>query len=388
MNVIRRKRKVTKPDGTVETRTSAHWFIQWKDANGRTQRRKGYTDRAATRQLAAKLERELARGEVGMTDPYREHRARPLGEHVDAYLADLEASGRDPEYRRKVRQRLGALTAAVPWSKLDDVTLDGFLRWRAGKVKAGTAARTVNHYADAARGFCNWLVTVGRLPLSPLANVPKVEGVEKIQRRSMTVEEVGRLLNAAPSDRRFAWLFLLTTGLRCGEASALQWRDVRLMATRPYLQLRKEATKGRRADRVWLRPEVANELRERRPGKARHTDAVFPRFPSLKLWRKDIEAAGIAYADDAGRTVDRHSTRTTLATLLQRAGVAPRAAQDVLRHTTLQQTMKAYTDPDAFDVAAAVDSLPELATDTAGDGSGVQCGVHPVENRGSRAANA
>ncbi|MEM8875294.1 MAG: tyrosine-type recombinase/integrase [Planctomycetota bacterium] len=99
----------------------------------------------------------------------------------------------------------------------------------------------------------------------------------------------------------------------------------------------------------------------------------------MKLWKADLRRAGVAYVDDAGRQVDRHATRTTLGTMLQKAGVSPRAAQDVLRHASMSQTLRHYTDADAFDVAAAVDALPDLT----GNGD-----VSNPEKLSSRAANA
>ncbi|MEM8493821.1 MAG: tyrosine-type recombinase/integrase [Planctomycetota bacterium] len=398
MTILKRKRKVTRPDGTTTTSVSRCWYIQWRDARGKIHRRKGYTDKAATRQLAAKLEAEQARGEQSMVDVYRDHRTRPIGEHLDDYLAHLEAQRRDDDYRYHVDRRCRLIIDQAHWRTLDDVTLDSFLAWRNRRAKNGShnghgiekgkplTARTLNHYRDAVRGFLNWCVEVKRMPVNPLANVAKVTGEKRINRRALTVEEVGRLLNTAPADRRFAWLFLLTTGLRCQEAADLQWRDVQLMATRPYLQLRMEATKAKRADRVWLRPEVADELRAMRPSNCRGTDAVFDRFPSLKWWKSDLAAAGVEYRDDSGRQADRHATRMTLGTMLQQAGVSPRAAQDVLRHATLRQTLEHYTDGSAFDTVAAVDSLPAL--DRAAEAGDVRFDVQSPEKRPARAANA
>ncbi|MEM8875293.1 MAG: tyrosine-type recombinase/integrase [Planctomycetota bacterium] len=289
MNIIKRRRKVTKPDGTVETRTSAHWYVQWKDANGRTQRRKGYTDRAATRQLAAKLEREQARSEVGMTDPYAEHRHRDIREHLADYLDHLDTVGRSASYRELAEQRVGIILDGTGWLTLDKVNADDFLTWRTRRARNGStngkgikpgakpSARTLNHFRDSIRAFLNWCVSVKRMPANPLAGIPAVEGPEKVKRRAMTEAEITALLTGCPDDRRFAWMFLLLTGLRCREAAALEWQDVRLMATRPYLQLRQETTKARRADRVWLRPELVATLREKAQGSPKPSAKVCSR---------------------------------------------------------------------------------------------------------------
>src|SRR5947209_3999988 len=57
---------------------SAKWYVEYRDASGVVQRKPGYTDRKATEQLAAKLERHAARQAEGLLDPFEEHRKRPL----------------------------------------------------------------------------------------------------------------------------------------------------------------------------------------------------------------------------------------------------------------------------------------------------------------------
>lgn len=64
--------------------------------------------------------------------------------------------------------------------------------------------------------------------------------------------------------------------------------------------------------------------------------------------------------DDRGRTLDVHALRHTFGTHLSRGGVAPRTAQQAMRHSTLELTMNTYTDPRLLDVAAALNVLPSL----------------------------
>lgn len=39
------------------TRTARKWYVEYRDADGIVRRKAGYTDKAATQQLAAELER-------------------------------------------------------------------------------------------------------------------------------------------------------------------------------------------------------------------------------------------------------------------------------------------------------------------------------------------
>jgi len=82
----------------------------------------------------------------------------------------------------------------------------------------------------------------------------------------------------------------------------------------------------------------------------------------------DLATAGIAKADEQGRTVDFHALRYTFATNLHRSGVSSRIAQQLMRHTDPRLTANIYTDAQALDTAHAVNRLPRLGpNDAAGD---------------------
>ena len=85
----------------------------------------------------------------------------------------------------------------------------------------------------------------------------------------------------------------------------------------------------------------------------------------MKILNRDLAAAGIPKVDERGRTVDVHALRHTFGTLLSKGGVAPRTAQEVMRHSSIDLTMKTYTDPRLLDVAGAMEALPDLALDPA-----------------------
>ena len=115
-SIIKRSYKATLPDGTIETREGEHWTIQYRDAAGRIKRVKGFKDKGATKQLAAKLERNLARGEAGLIDPHREQKARPLSEHLTDWIADRSAAGRSADYLDKCQKRINILAKSCGWT--------------------------------------------------------------------------------------------------------------------------------------------------------------------------------------------------------------------------------------------------------------------------------
>ena len=59
--------------------------------------------------------------------------------------------------------------------------------------------------------------------------------------------------------------------------------------------------------------------------------------------------------------------RMTLATMLNRAGVAPRTAQEIMRHSDIRLTMATYTDASLLNVSGALDSLPSMISTLPGE---------------------
>lgn len=104
------------------------------------------------------------------------------------------------------------------------------------------------------------------------------------------------------------------------------------------------------------------------PARLPHDATVF-NLPTglIRIFDKDLDAAGIAKEDERGRTVDIHALRTTFATHLSKGGVAPRVAQAAMRHGSLDLTMNTYTDPQLLDVAGALDALPSLSLESSED---------------------
>jgi integrase len=335
------------------------YTVEYTLPDGRIRRVPGHTDKSASEQLRARLEREAARGEEGLIDRYAEHKRRKLSEHVAEYIADLGASGRDGKYVENCEYRLTKLAAACGWNFLPDISADSFARWRETATTIGPT--TKNQYLETARTFCKWCVRRKRIGANPLSELDKVDPTADIRRarRAYTEAEIARLL-AASGHHRPVYLFILGTGLRRQEVEDLRWGDLHLNSPSPFMTLRAEATKARRADCLPLRADLADDLRRMRGG-AGDGAKVFPGgVPTVAEHKTYLAAAGIAWEDQDGRRADIHALRHTFGTMLSKSGVAPRVAMELMRHKSLDQTMKVYTDPKLFDLAGAVGKLPAI----------------------------
>jgi integrase len=71
-----------------------------------------------------------------------------------------------------------------------------------------------------------------------------------------------------------------------------------------------------------------------------------------------LRPGGIPYIDERGRLADFHALRHTFGTNLSLAGVSPRVAMELMRHSDLRLTMKSYTYASRLPTAGAIDMLP------------------------------
>jgi len=105
--------------------------------------------------------------------------------------------------------------------------------------------------------------------------------------------------------------------------------------------------------REWLADKPANErLWSGEWASQRH---------GAEMIRIDLTAADIDYEDDEGRVADFHALRHTFISNLARAGVHPRNAQALARHSTIDLTMNVYTHVAMADLHDDVESLPGLS---------------------------
>jgi integrase len=68
----------------------------------------------------------------------------------------------------------------------------------------------------------------------------------------------------------------------------------------------------------------------------------------------------LAYCNHVGRYADFHSCRHLFITSLERAGVRPKVAQTLARHSDIRLTLGIYTHTELTEQTAAIAALPGL----------------------------
>jgi integrase len=388
----------------ISTR-AATYTAKYRDHDGRVvERPTGCKDEQAARQMLAGWEREVERVRAGTLDPGELDTARraaaPVAEHLAAHEQALVAGDTSAGYRANVRRAVTRLAAECGFVSLADLARGPVERWLAARVGDGMSARTRNYYRESLIAFANWCVAGGRLRDHDFDRLPKADkkADPRRQRRALTEGELSRLLavvaarplaeartirrgrrkgeqvaklsdglverlNRVGRERALIVKTLVLTGLRANELRTLAVGQLDLTPGGECLHLDAADEKSREGNTVALRGDLAADLR----AWLGHTSCTEPTAPLfvvpagfLRILDRDLKAAGIPKRDDRGRTVDVHALRTTFGTLLSKAGVSPRTAQQAMRHSDIKLTMGVYTDPRLLDTRGAVEKLPTL----------------------------
>ena len=193
-------------------------------------------------------------------------------------------------------------------------------------------------------------------------------------RRPLSIEEVGRLLAAAESgpmiedisgpDRAVLYILAVYTGFRRNEIGSITRQSFDFESDPPTLTVEAGFSKRRRCDVLPLRADIAQRIKTWLSTR----NTLQPGAPlfavtnkrTAEMLRKDLEQAGIPYIDDRGHYADFHALRKTFITNLARAGVYPKTAQLLARHSDINLTMNTYTMLGICDQASAVESLPPI----------------------------
>jgi len=362
----------------VET---AKWYIEYRSAEGVLRKVAGFTDRKATEQRAAELEKDAERVRSGYKPKEHEQLNRPLAEHLQEYGQYLLDKGTTPRQAQQVyRRALGIVEGChfVRWSDIRASRIQSFLAdLRTDREdERGLSAQTTNWYLQAIKQFCNWMVAEGRVSENPVAHLKRlnVKTDRRHDRRALELQELRQLLESTVKgakrfgmtgyERYLLYRFAVETGLRANEIRTLTVGSFDL--DKLTVTVKAGYSKRRREDVLPLRPDTATLLREFLKDKLPTVKAFGGSYEQLTdktadMLKADLADAGVPYVDDAERYADFHCLRHTTGSLLAASGVHPKIVQSLMRHSDINLTMSRYTHIFAGQESQAVAELPDLS---------------------------
>ena len=203
-----------------------------------------------------------------------------------------------------------------------------------------------------------------------------VKADRRHDRWALTPDECQKLLvatatgpvrwNMSAHDRVRLSRTALGSGLRARELKTLTVGNCHLDSYPPVLIVKAAYSKHRCEDVQPIPDPLARVLRDYLADRSAN-ELVFKTMPPIgsvaKMLRKDLEAAGMPYQDDTGRFADFHALRHTYITNLARAGIHPKTAMDLARHSDINLTMARYSHTVVSDRGNALAALSKMTDD-------------------------
>ena len=355
------------------------WIARFIDENGETKKISTKTkNHSAAMRMLVKLEDEVVQIRAGVLKRSElvvsKSISEPITKHLDAFCLHKIACGvsdKQVESYKTMLPRMFSESGIETLQDIDAGTLDEWIIYsRNDATPKSRSARTINSYFDRLRTFCLWCVETGRMSKNPTEKIKdQNEEIDKRkQRRSLTPEEIDRLLVAArtrPRQRNgkssaeeveIAYRTILGTGLRSSELASLMVYQID--CDHRIIDLKPIDTKNKKGGKQPITENLAMVLRSWIAGK-KPKDKVFQHDADslMSSFRRDCRAAGIELMTPDGRSIDVHSLRRTFGTMLARAGVPLTTTQKLMRHSSPELTAKLYIDVEPIDMQMAVEKL-------------------------------
>ena len=386
-------------DRTTYLKPSTKWYGKYRNANGEIQVAPLSPNKDAASMMLTAILKKVENQRSGIRDDYADHRKSSLAKLLAEYQRHITDKGATAKEARQSVRRCELVFEGCRFVLLSDLDATPAESWLADrravpKEKGGFGPATSNHYRKSLVAFGNWLTKARRASENPFRHIPKVNADVDIrhERRPLSPDEFDRVLASARTgttyrrqsgpDRAALYLIAGMTGLRASELASLTRESFTLDAETPLVAVEAAYSKHRRRDEVPLHLDLVTELRPwlaaKEPGKplwpgkwAKHTEAA-------DMIRRDLEVARaewigeatapaekkhreesdfLVYRDRDGRFADFHSFRHRFVTELVRAGVAPKDAKELARHSTITLTMDHYSHVGVKDTATAVGKL-------------------------------
>ncbi|MEO2034105.1 MAG: tyrosine-type recombinase/integrase, partial [Planctomycetaceae bacterium] len=271
--MFKRKRVVTDPEtGQRTEKSDKKYSIEYRDEHGRKRRKVIASDKSvAARKLADAL-REIEKKKAGETDPFEEHRKKPLDVHLEEYGLHQRSRGTSIEQVLLVRGRVLSILDGCGFMFPGDIKNDPVQHFLYDQRNDRLSAQTCNHYITAIRQFVTWMVDRGRLTTNPIADLKKfdVKTDRRHDRRPLSSDEFVRLIQAARSgesvenvpgpERAICYLVSASTGFRRKELASLRRGSLILSTGVSLVTLEAEFAKNGKKASIPIQDHVGREI--------------------------------------------------------------------------------------------------------------------------------
>lgn len=344
---------------SVFKRGKVYWYnFVWDGKKIQESTRQG-NQRIAERMEAAHKTR-LALGEVGIRE---KKRVPTLADFKERFIGAIEVRCAEKPrtiafYKEKFQRLLDHNPlASAKLNEIDEAMIDAFVQERRKTVSPATVNRALATLRRCLRLAYRWRV-IDRLPQITLLNG------ERNRDFVLSHDAEPKYLAACPQPLHDVALLILDTGLRLGEALALDWKDVQLEPAKgsKYGYIRVRAGKSRNAKRNLS---LTGRVREVLIARAA-TDGDALVFGGFQVTSIDHQHQKVreAVKDDADKRIFPddfviHSLRHTMLTRLGESGTDAFTIMRIAGHSSVTVSQR-YVHPTPEAMEKAFERLEDL----------------------------
>ncbi len=331
--------------------SGARWEVRYRQPNGSTSRKRGFTTKRDASTWASKV--ETSKTEGAFVSPARGRIT--VGDLSVGWLARQEQT-LAPSYYRTVAyaygKHVGPKWAGFAVNKVDSLDVKA---WAASMTRSGSSASVVNRAVGILAGILDDAVEHRALVVNPARRFKRGEKPQKSAKRHVYLTEADVCRLAEESGRHADLVLLLAfTGLRWGEAIALTVADIeflkrRISVHRNAVQVGQEfevgQTKGKENRTVPDAASILSRLAVRCLGRSAD-DLLFPArgggflkrpsYDSTGWFNRAVERAGV-------QTITPHDLRHTCASLAVSSGANVLAVSRMLGHKDPSLTLRSQS---------------------------------------------
>ena len=302
-------------EGSIYPRSDGRWVSYLRMADGRKKFFTGRT-RDAVKERLQEAQRQAHAGQLVVG------RDQALTQYLERWLADAVRHSVRPKTYMDYDLCVRRLLPHIGRLRLRALTPEHIQHAIGKLLDGGLAPRTVRQVHMVLRRALKQAVLWRILPSNP-SDAVKPPRAERKEMHTLNEDEVRRLLSATAGLRHHSlWVFLVTTGVRLGEALALRWSDIDFAESRATIRRSLQRQRGvglafvepktaRSRRTIPIPPETLGVLKEHR--RAQEGD----RRQAGPLW----QGRDLVFPNPVGRERDMAYLSVSFHKALERAGV-------------------------------------------------------------------
>ena len=267
---------------------------------------------------------------------------------AEAWWAKKEPS-LSPNTRCGYRAQKNHIVEEFGGREVSDITPQEIIAFLQKFAVQGYSQKVINNYRSVLSMIFDEAFVAGHIDHNPCYGLPAIKGEARQPRQAASKADIKKI-EASKTESNFARMsyFMLYTGVRRGEAAALQQKHIdrkrkvaHIVQAVAYAETRKPELKAPKSASGIRTVELLDNVLDILPKSSDPEAFVF--FPNGLPTKTELESGLKAYQTAHGISATAHQLRHSYASMLHSAGIDVKDAQHLLGHSTVAMTQDIYT---------------------------------------------